>query len=99
MEQFLRMISSFNFDFKQYFKVNHENLKTNDSYKCLNNSKYMIRIYMLLYVMRMVASNLLFNFELPKAIPSSIVCVYIVVGPIYYLSYSLDSSVWTNSKK
>jgi hypothetical protein len=38
-------------------------------------------------VMRMVASNLLFNFELPKAILSSIVCTYFVVGPI--LPYTL----------
>ena len=32
-------------------------------------------------LMRMVASNLLFNFELPKAIPSCIVCIF-RCGPI-----------------
>ena len=41
--------------------------------------------------MRMVASNLLFNFELLKAIPSSIVCIYFVVGLILPYTYTILS--------
>ena len=41
--------------------------------------------------MRLVASNLLFNFELLKAIPSSIVCIHFVVGLILPYTYTILS--------